>query len=141
MFGNRFVRGSDIGSRDIAYVHEIVGDALRQPADVLVETNGGETDATEAIVSLLRASVPDYRVIIANAAKSNGTLLALSVSTIVMGITSEMGPIEPAVAMIPASTLVQDRVRQDNFPLHVAGVQALRQSEMLATNISTCPKA
>lgn len=133
LFSNRFVRGSEIGLRDIAYIYEMVGDALGAPVDLLLETNGGETDATESIVSLLRTSVPDYRVVIANGAKSNGTLLALSATSIVMGATSELGPIEPALAGLPVSTLLLDRVKQENFGLHIAAVHALRQSEMLAT--------
>lgn len=109
LFGNRFVQGSDIGSRDIAYVHEMLGDSLHESIDLLIETNGGETNATEAIVSLFHECVSDYRVLIANAAKSNGTLIALS-----------------------ASTLLMQEVKQQNFFLHVAGQQALRQSAMLA---------
>lgn len=116
---------------------EVLGDALNQDVDLLVETNGGSTDATEAIISLLRQTTSSFRVIVANGAKSNGTLLALAASSILMGPTSELGPIEPSVGGFPASTLMQDFVRDKDFGLHIAGSHALRQSIMLAKRLLT----
>lgn len=69
--------------------------------DLLLETNGGNTDATEKVCALLRQRAPNLRVIVPRRAKSNGTVIALCGSTIVMSCTSELGPIDPAVNNIP----------------------------------------
>jgi transposase-like protein len=53
------------------------------------------TDATESLVTLLKNIIVDIRVIVADSAKSNGTLLGLAAKAIVMGASSELGPIEP----------------------------------------------
>ncbi len=134
-FANRFVRGSDIDAGDVALFAELLGDARGQPIDLMIETNGGQTDATEAIISLIHQTCPDIRVVIANAAKSSGTMLSLASQCIVMGPPSELGPIEPSVGPFPASTLISEVVREKDFPLHIAGIHALRQARLLAQRL------
>lgn len=136
-FANRYSNGSQIQASDVAYVAELLGDLGSEPVDILLETNGGETDSTEAIISLLGNISQDVRVVIANAAKSNGTLIALASAAILMGSTSEMGPIEPSIGGIPCSILDTPKVAADNFALHMAGVYALRQSRTLASIVLT----
>jgi ClpP class serine protease len=85
-FANRYEKGADIDARDPAYMAELLGDVGADPVDLLLETNGGQTDPTEALVTLIRNVATDFRVIVANAAKSNGTLLCLAADTIVMGL-------------------------------------------------------
>lgn len=133
-FGNRFARGSDIFARDIAYLHEMVSDCSGQEVDLLLETNGGVTDAAEALVSLLKAATSSYRIIVPGAAKSNGTLIALSAKEIVMGVASELGPIEPHINGVPVSTLLREEVRNANLFLHFDAAHALKQSTQLATS-------
>jgi ClpP class serine protease len=84
-FANRYEKGADIDARDPAYMAELLGDVGADPVDLLLETNGGQTDPTEALVTLIRNVATDFRVIVANAAKSNGTLLCLAADRIVMG--------------------------------------------------------
>ena len=76
-----FASNSDVRAQispgDDAYFAEMIRDAKGGPADLLIETSGGFTDATEKIASLLRSMVPDLRVIVPCRAKSNGTMLAL----------------------------------------------------------------
>jgi Serine dehydrogenase proteinase len=135
-FANRFEK-AQIDQRDIALMAELCKDVGNEPGDLLLETSGGLTDATEGLVSVLQAMVPDLRVIVANAAKSNGTLLGLAAKTILMGPTSELGPIEPAVNDIPCTILSAPEIAQQNFPLHKFGVYALAQSRALALRLLT----
>lgn len=134
-FSNRYIPGSDIQPRDIAYLAELIGDVKGQPADMLLETNGGQTDATEALISTLQSTISDLRVIVTNAAKSNGTLLALAARSVVMGATSELGPIEPALGDVPCSILDTPEIAKTNFPLHMMGKFALQQSRTLAARL------
>ena len=81
---------------------ELVKDKPYVGVDLLLETNGGFTDATEKICALLRATCPDLRVIVPRKAKSNGTVIALCGSEIVLSTTSELGPIDPSIGGVPA---------------------------------------
>lgn len=65
--------------------------------DFLIHTGGGDIDAAEKIVRLLRTTVGKgrLRVVVPDFAKSAGTLIALAADKIVMSDTSELGPIDP----------------------------------------------
>jgi hypothetical protein len=134
-FANRYLDGSDINAGDIAHLTEILGDIDGEATDLVLNTGGGQTDATEAIVSLLQASLPDFRVIVPHAAKSNGTMICLSSREIVMGAPSELGPIDPSVGGTPASILSEDVVKAQNFPLHMLAMYAIGQTKSLATKL------
>ena len=133
-YANRF-QNAQIDAKDPAYMAELLGDIADKPVDLLLETAGGNTDSTEALVSLIQNLVPDLRVIFANAAKSNGTLLCLMAHTVVMGCTSELGPIEPSVQGVPASILIQPEIAAKNFALHKTGEYALQQTQSLASRL------
>lgn len=135
-FANRY-ENAQIDQRDIALMSELCKDTAGQPADLMLETTGGFTDATEGLISLIQAVVPDLRVIVASAAKSNGTLLGLAAKSIVMGATSELGPIEPQINGIPCTVLDTPEIAKQNFPLHKAGVFALQQTKALAKRLLT----
>ena len=128
---------AQIDAKDTAYLAELLGDVGNEPVDLLLETIGGFTDATEALVSLLRNSGNDVRVVVPASAKSNGTLLALAAKKIVMGATSELGPIEPLVNGIPCTILEQPQIASTNFPLHMFGKYALSQTRALAKLLLT----
>jgi ClpP class serine protease len=134
-FANRYEQGSDIDARDAAYMAELLGDVGSAPVDMLVETTGGVTDSTEALVALIQNLTTDLRAVVANAAKSNGTLLCLAGNCIVMGASSELGPIEPSLQNIPCTILAQPQIAQQNFVLHQAGLYALQQSRALAKRL------
>jgi hypothetical protein len=133
-FANRY-ENAQIDPRDCSFTTELLGDVGSEPVDMLLETNGGFTDATEALVSLIQSLVTDLRVIVVNAAKSNGTLLCLAAKSIVMGATSELGPIEPLIQGVPCSILMQDQIAKTNFALHEMGKYALLQSRSLASRL------
>lgn len=100
-FADCNAQGSEIDGGDDVFLAELLGSCPKGPVDLLIETNGGQTDATEKLCSLLRAGPSDLRVIVPRRAKSNGTVLALVGSTILMGIESELGPIDPSMNGIP----------------------------------------
>jgi hypothetical protein len=52
-FANRYLDNSGINIGDVSFIAEILGDLDGAPTDFLLNTSGGQTDATEAIVSLL----------------------------------------------------------------------------------------
>lgn len=65
--------------------------------DLLLQSPGGDIDITEKIVGMLRHRSNSLRVIVAESAKSAATLIAIASDAIVMGYTSELGPIDPQV--------------------------------------------
>jgi len=135
-FANRFTPGSDINDDDPIYVTELLSDISATDAvDLMIETNGGKTDSTEAIISILQNRVSDLRVVVANAAKSNGTLICLVASEILMGPSSELGPIDPHLNGIPCTVLSQPQVAVSNFPLQQLAELGLKQTRKLATRL------
>lgn len=135
-FANRFAAGSDINDDDPIYITELLSDIVPgDPVDLMIETNGGKTDSTEAIISILQNRVADLRVIVANAAKSNGTLICLAAGTIVMGPSSELGPIDPHLNGMPCTILSMPQVAASNFPLQQLAELGLKQTRKLATRL------
>lgn len=65
--------------------------------DLLLRSPGGVIDVTEKIVMMFRKRSRGFRVIVPEAAKSAATLIAIAADEIVMGYTSELGPIDPQV--------------------------------------------
>lgn len=71
------------------------------PLDFLLHSGGGDMDAAEKLISMVRAMVKDaeLRVIVPDFAKSAGTLMALGASKILMSDSSELGPIDPQITL------------------------------------------
>ena len=69
--------------------------------NLLIHSPGGDGTITEKIVDVCRAHLvganKKLRVIVPNVAKSAATILALGTDEIIMGYTSELGPIDPQV--------------------------------------------
>ena len=133
-YANRFL-GAEINQRDCDYFIELFGDLKGDACDLFIETSGGLTDVTEGLVHLLRNLAPDLRVIVPKAAKSNGTLLSLAAKEIVMGPPSELGPIEPSLAGIPSSVLMEPQMAQQNFVLHKLGTFAYEHNKQIAFDL------
>lgn len=70
-----------------------------EPIDVLIHSPGGSVEAAEGIVNILRDVAPSVRFIVPHSAKSAATMMALSGDSILMDHRSELGPIDPQVAM------------------------------------------
>lgn len=73
--------------------------------DLLLHTLGGDIDAAEKLSSQIRKAVGNgrLRVIVPDSAKSAGTLMALGADVIVMGDSSELGPIDPQIILEDAN--------------------------------------
>lgn len=131
--------GAQVDPNDDAYLAELLGPVTGSPIDLLLETNGGYTDATEKIVSVLSAMAPDLRVLVPRRAKSNGTVIALCGKEIVMGVHSELGPIDPNVNLgpnnpVPADLILKTASAQNAMVVGVAEL-AVRQTMKLATAV------
>ncbi len=70
----------------------------KQNIDLLLQSPGGDADAAEKIVYICRQSASGFRVIIPEYAKSAATLIALASDEVVMGFTSELGPIDTQIS-------------------------------------------
>jgi ClpP class serine protease len=93
---------SSLSSGDIVPL----GDALASLGkvdnlDLMLQTTGGSGDAAEKFVEMCRSHCRgQLRVIVPNMAKSAGTLIALGADAILMGYCSELGPIDPQIAIV-----------------------------------------
>jgi hypothetical protein len=72
----------------------------RPPVDLMIHTPGGDANAAEQILNLLAQRGSSLRVIVPRSAKSAGTLVALGAREIVMGVASELGPVDPQMAVV-----------------------------------------
>jgi hypothetical protein len=90
--GARITRDDTIGMVEL--LHNV---PRNSSIDFMLHTGGGDIDAAEKIVAMLRTTVGQgrLRVIVPDFAKSAGTLIALAADKIVMSDSSELGPIDP----------------------------------------------
>ncbi|SPD88196.1 SDH family Clp fold serine proteinase [Micropruina glycogenica] len=93
------------------------------PIDLLLNSPGGDIDAAEKLILLIRkrAGSAPVRVIVPDYAKSAATLIALGANTIVMSDTSELGAIDPQVDLADSNGHLQTLSAQsylDAFHLH-----------------------
>ena len=68
--------------------------------DFMLHTTGGDVDAADKIVRILRRRAGEkgeLRVVVPDCAKSAGTLIALGSDAIVMSDSSELGPVDPQI--------------------------------------------
>lgn len=70
-----------------------------EDVDLLLHTGGGDIDAAEKLISMVRKRVGtgELRVVVPDYAKSAGTMMALGADSIVMSDTSELGAIDPQI--------------------------------------------
>jgi hypothetical protein len=89
-------RDDTIGFVDL--LHNVAPNAR---LDLLLHTGGGDVDAAEKLISLVRAKVgtSELRIVVPDFAKSAGTLMVLGADVVVMSDTSELGPIDPQVVL------------------------------------------
>jgi hypothetical protein len=101
---------NSINPDDIAPIGSILqGLAGAQVIDLIIHSPGGDGNTAEKIVDMCRSHLPTdgrFRVIVPNKAKSAATLIALGADEIVMGYSSELGPIDAQVP-VSASGIVQ----------------------------------
>jgi hypothetical protein len=134
---------AQIDPSDEQYLVELLGACRGKVIDLLLETNGGVTDATEKVVAVLKNWDCDLRVIVANRAKSNGTVIALVGKSIVMGPNSELGPVDPNIH-IGEGQFAPAQFIMNLDPAQVAPITrlfadfAIRQTKKLARQALGC---
>lgn len=102
-----YVSGPDaqISRADTVFFNDLVYHLpLYTNLDLLLHTSGGDIDAAEKLMFIVRSRVGAgrLRVIVPDFAKSAGTLMAIGADEILMGNTSELGPIDPQVTVADA---------------------------------------
>ena len=98
--------------------------------DLLINSPGGDINAAEKIVTLMRDRFDSIRVIVPNQAKSAATLIATASDSIIMGYLSELGPIDSQVRVgeqfLPAQSIIDavkrlsdeiERAKADKKPI------------------------
>ena len=85
----------------IAFVDLLHNVPPQRDLDLLLHTGGGDIDAAEKLISMLRNRVgsAELRIVVPDYAKSAGTLMVLGADRVVMSDTSELGPIDPQVVL------------------------------------------
>jgi len=116
---------------------EILSGLPGDEADLFIQTPGGNVDATEKLIGILRQRLKSWRVIVPSWAKSAGTVIALSSNEILLGINSELGPIDPQWLAnglnIPCEILGKD----PSQPYHIQQLAqlAVKRMRQLATTL------
>jgi ClpP class serine protease len=100
-------------------VSEIFEGVESKDIDLLIHTPGGLVDAVEKFVTVLRNRTNDYRVIVPSWAKSGGTVIALSSSKILLGINSELGPIDPQMGTPDFGPVPAEFISEDETQPHI----------------------
>ena len=95
--------GSGLETTDIP----VLGNVLKSVGDVdvlnlILHSPGGDGTCVEKFVALCRNQCKQFRVIIPYMAKSAATMIALGADQIVMGPSSELGPIDAQVPVVSA---------------------------------------
>jgi len=95
---------------------EILEGVSGNQIDLIIQTPGGIVDAVEKFVTVLRQREKRYRVIVPSIAKSGGTVIAMSAEKILLGINSELGPIDPQFLMpdlgpVPCQFIADDETQ------------------------------
>ncbi len=93
----RFVAVVDIiGPWSITYLEELLYDACPDnELHLMLDTPGGDGEAAVRMARSAQARCRNLTVIVPNQAKSAGTLLAMGAHGILMGPTSDLGPVDP----------------------------------------------
>jgi len=120
---------------DVLPFEEVLRTTESDYIDLLINSPGGEINATEKLVTMLRERFKDIRVIIPNQAKSAATMIALASDGIVMGYLSELGPIDSQISIpnpdgtvrqVPAQSVIDsielltekiDQAKREGTPL------------------------
>lgn len=91
--------GGGIKQNDVLAFGDLLEGKAGLALDLLLQSPGGNIDVAEKIIYMCRNNTESFRVIVAESAKSAATLIALAADEIIMGYTSELGPIDPQVVV------------------------------------------
>lgn len=120
----------EIGHSDPDDIAEVIQAVPGRSVDLFIQTPGGSVDACEKIISVLQKRFDDYRVIVPSWAKSAGTVIALSSSEIILGINSELGPIDPHFQVSGMNVPCQVIAADPGLPQHIRTLADLAAKRM-----------
>lgn len=109
---------------------EILDGVQGKSVDLMIQTPGGSVDACEKFITVLKSRLESYRVIVPSMAKSCGTVIAISSSEILLGVNSELGPIDPQMGGVPCEILARDP--EAPFRLRELAGQSLNRMRTMA---------
>jgi hypothetical protein len=113
--------------------------------DLILHTPGGEINPTEQIVFYLRSIFKnDIRAIVPHMAMSAGTMIACAAKSILMGLHSNLGPIDPQVGGAAAHAILEEfKQIQEMFAFSPKEAQAWVPilQKYTPTLIGSCKKA
>lgn len=95
--------GGGIDRNDVMAFGDLLDGKNEVDMDLLLQSPGGDIDVAEKIVYMCMGRAKSFRVIVTESAKSAATLIALAADEIVMGDTSELGPIDPQIVITTAA--------------------------------------
>ncbi len=112
---------------DIDAIMDFVNVASKSSKKIyfILESSGGDGNVAEKLLHSFRGVFTEsFNVIIPNIAKSAATMLAIGADKIIMGITSELGPIDPQIAVnlptgqqqyVPAKSIIGtlNKIKED----------------------------
>ena len=112
---------------------EVIEGVQGDEIDLFIQTPGGAVDAVEKFVTVLKQRGKSYRVIVPSLAKSGGTVIAMSAEKILLGVNSELGPIDPQFVMphlgpVPCQIIAQDAGQSQTLrDMAKSAVERMRQ--------------
>lgn len=125
-----------IFSQSINFFEDLVFDSdTSKDMHILLTTPGGDGEEALRIVRSAQARCNELTVIVPDKAKSAGTILALGAHHILLGPTSDLGPVDPQLVLDPTSNQlisakdiiaavdaaeIAIQERPDTYPLHVS---------------------
>ncbi len=90
---------NSIDNSDVTGFADLIDGVTGKELDVFIDSPGGEPEATERIVNLLRQNFGTVRFFVPHSAYSAATMLALSGDEIFMDDRSTLGPIDPQLVI------------------------------------------
>jgi len=104
--------GGAIDRNDVMAFGDLLQRKEEVDLDLLLQSPGGDIDVAEKIIYMCKGRTKSFRVIVVESAKSAATLVALAADEIVMGDTSELGPIDPQITITAATGQIISRPAQ-----------------------------
>jgi hypothetical protein len=90
---------------DVDGFTDLINSINGKKVDVLLHSPGGQADATERIVGILRNKFDEVNFLVPHSAYSAATMLALSGNNIFLHPSAVLGPIDPQINGVPARSI------------------------------------
>ncbi len=128
-----------------AFMEVVCGMDRKKGLDLILHTPGGDSAATESIVTYLKRMFnDDIRAIIPQISMSAGTMMAMSCKSIIMGEQSSLGPIDPQMGGLACQAVLdefKDAVKQVAKDPASLGLWQVIISKYRPTDLTACQNA